>query len=123
MRRRLQRFEFSFDVEYKKRKSNTKANALSRLRTLGETKVDVEEGIPCFYAGPSCKLGNPKNGTRTALSQPDAVNDITEDGEYFDFDSLLASMDTTPSPTVLRATIARLCSDSFESFGVSKSIY
>ena len=48
MRWRLRLSEFDFEVVYKKGKLNNQADALSRLRTLGETAVDFDEDIPCF---------------------------------------------------------------------------
>ena len=48
MRWRLRLSEFDFDVEHKKGKANTQADALSRLTTLGETALDVDDEIPCF---------------------------------------------------------------------------
>ena len=45
---RLGLSEFDFDVEFKKGKANKQADALSRLTTLGETALDVDDDIPCF---------------------------------------------------------------------------
>ncbi len=50
MRWRLRLSEFDFEVRYKKGKANSQADALSRLATLGETVVPVDEEIPCFTA-------------------------------------------------------------------------
>ncbi|CDF40678.1 unnamed protein product [Chondrus crispus] len=44
---RLRLSEFDFEIKYKKGKVNTKADALSRLLTKGETSNDVDEEIPC----------------------------------------------------------------------------
>ena len=48
MRWRLRLSEFDFQVEYKKGKLNTQADALSRLATNGETTIDIDDDIPCF---------------------------------------------------------------------------
>ena len=48
VRWRLRLSEFDFEVRYKKGKLNNQADALSRLRTLGETEVDIDENVPCF---------------------------------------------------------------------------
>ena len=51
MRWRLRLSEFDFEVQYKKGKANTQADALSRLQTLGETTASVDDAIPCFIIG------------------------------------------------------------------------
>ena len=48
MRWRLRLGDFDFRIEYKKGNKNTQADALSRLKTLGETVVPIDEDIPCF---------------------------------------------------------------------------
>ena len=48
MRWRLRLSEFNFVVKYKKGLLNTQADALSRLRTSGDTTVDVDDEIPCY---------------------------------------------------------------------------
>ena len=48
MRWRIRLSEFDFQVEYKKSKLNTQADALSRLATDGETTDDIDDDIPCF---------------------------------------------------------------------------
>ena len=48
MRWRLRLSEFDFQVEYKKGKANTQADALSRLRTNGETSHIEDDEIPCY---------------------------------------------------------------------------
>lgn len=46
MRRRLS--EFLFDIKYKKGNLNTKANALSKLQSLGRTTAALDEDIPAY---------------------------------------------------------------------------
>ena len=48
MRWRLRLSEFDFEVKYKKGSSNSVADCLSRLNTLGEAVDEVDDGIPCF---------------------------------------------------------------------------
>ena len=48
MRWRLRLSEFDFEVKYKKGRLNTQADALSRLRTDGETTTEIDTDIPCF---------------------------------------------------------------------------
>ena len=48
MRWRLRLAEYDFEVLYKKGKSNTQADALSRLKTLVETIIDDADEIPTF---------------------------------------------------------------------------
>lgn len=50
IRWRLRLAEFSFEILYKKGKTNAQADALSRLSSTGSTTVEAEEDdIPCFY--------------------------------------------------------------------------
>ena len=49
MRWRLRLSEFDFRIEYKKGTLNAQADALSRLRTLGETTVPIDDDIPSFF--------------------------------------------------------------------------
>lgn len=48
MRCRLRITQFNFQVVYKKSILNTQDDSLSRLSTLGETSVPMEEYFPCF---------------------------------------------------------------------------
>ena len=48
LRWRLRLSEFDFSINYKKGSSNLQADALSRLRTLGETTVEPDYELPCF---------------------------------------------------------------------------
>ena len=48
LRWRLRLSEFDFEIKYNKGKLNNQADALSRLRTLGETEVDIDEDVPCY---------------------------------------------------------------------------
>ena len=48
MRKRLRLSEFDFEVKYRKEKLITQAVDLSRLMTLGETCMQIDDDIPCF---------------------------------------------------------------------------
>ena len=72
MRWRLRLGEFDFRIEYKKGLKNTQADALSRLRTLGETTVPLEEEIPCFTMSESDRPSEPKD----SLDDFDVSDDI-----------------------------------------------
>ncbi|CDF34164.1 unnamed protein product [Chondrus crispus] len=53
IRWRLRLSEFDFEIKYKKGKANSQADALSRLRTAGETVEEIDDEIPCFMAEPA----------------------------------------------------------------------
>ena len=53
IRWRLRLLEFDFEIKYKKGKANSKADALSRLLTEGETVKATDDEIPCFMAEPA----------------------------------------------------------------------
>ncbi|CDF36419.1 unnamed protein product [Chondrus crispus] len=53
IRWRLRLSEFDFEIKYKKGKANNQADALSRLRTAGETVDEIDDEIPCFMAEPA----------------------------------------------------------------------
>ncbi len=59
MRWRLRLSEFNFEIRNEKEITNTQADALSRLKTSGETVPDIDEVIPCFLLGPKQILGTP----------------------------------------------------------------
>ncbi|CDF40870.1 unnamed protein product [Chondrus crispus] len=52
IRWRLRLSKFDFEIKYKKGKANSQADALSRLRTAGETVDEIDDAIPCFMAEP-----------------------------------------------------------------------
>ncbi|CDF38384.1 unnamed protein product [Chondrus crispus] len=47
---RLRLSEFDFEIKYKRGKANSQADALSRLRTAGETVHEIDDEIPCFMS-------------------------------------------------------------------------
>ncbi|CDF38512.1 unnamed protein product [Chondrus crispus] len=53
IRWRLRLSKFDFEIKYKKGKANSQADALSRLRTAGETVDEIDDEIPCFIAEPA----------------------------------------------------------------------
>lgn len=48
IRWRLRKSKFDLDIKYKKGKSNSQADALSRLTTTGEAADAIDDEIPCF---------------------------------------------------------------------------
>ncbi|CDF38075.1 unnamed protein product [Chondrus crispus] len=69
IRWRLRLPEFDFEIKYKKGKANSQADALSRLRTAGETVDEIDNEIPCFTAEPA-------EGTVEDEESIDAADDI-----------------------------------------------
>ena len=67
MRWRIRLSEFDFQVEYKKSKLNTQADALSRLATDGERTNDIDDDISCFM-------------TTKDETNPLWIRDIVDDG-------------------------------------------
>lgn len=47
---RLPHSEFVFTVQYKKGCRNNHADALARLKNLGETQYEIDDGIPCLFS-------------------------------------------------------------------------
>ncbi len=82
MRWRLRLSEFDFEVRYKKGKVNSQADALSRLATLGETVVPVDEEIPCFTADAGVVLYGPDVPMAVdQLAEAFALQDYNPSGE------------------------------------------
>ena len=80
---RLRLSEFDFQVEYKKCKLNTQADALSRQATDGGTTNDIAEDIPCFM-------------TTEDQAHPSWIRDIVDD----EYDEPLAA-ESLPTPEIL----------------------
>ena len=80
---RLRLSELDFQVEYKKGKLNTQADALSRLATDGETTDDIDVDIPCLM-------------TVADQAHPLWIRDVIDD----EYDELLAA-EPLPTPEVL----------------------
>lgn len=72
--------EFDFEIVYKKGRANTQADALSRLRTLGETVSDFDDDITCFLAGETSALkrGEAVDSFANAFPNQDPVDRVEE---------------------------------------------
>ena len=120
MRWHLVLAEFNFNIQYKLGRLNTRADALSRLRTTAETIYEDPDDIPTFILDASdvsdnessnaplkmrFKLRNTANKrqltSRDDTTQHDNVNQLMEleDPLVLDDDSADAAFATLPSPT------------------------
>lgn len=69
--------EFDFEFLCKKGKADTQADALSRLRTLGDTVLDFDEDIPCYLAEETSALERGEAVDAFALEEPfDSVDNV-----------------------------------------------
>ena len=104
MRWRLRLSEFDFTVQYKRGLCNTQADALPRLATLGETKSDIDDEIPCFMIEGDDIVHN------------DEIDFISAD--YAEFDEMLVTENAEPpadllTPVVVEELLQAQAADSF----------
>lgn len=89
---RLRLTEFDFEVQYKRSKIKTQADALSRFNMTGETILhDENDGITVFHLERIDVEFERKNS-------PDEVD--FSDAEYAAVDELYAAMDYPASPVI-----------------------
>ena len=105
MRWRLRLAEYDFNIEYKTGKTNTQADALSRLHTSAETINDDAEDFPAFHIGESINDFNIQEGIFLSMDNvpdqtPDTDDSLSElnDIEDYTADAVFATLpDPVPS--------------------------
>ncbi len=84
MRWGLRLSKFDFEVRYQKGKANSQADALSRLATLGETVLPVDEEIPCFTTDADVVLYGPDIPMADdQLAKAFALQDYNPSGRFY----------------------------------------